>query len=244
MHHFSLPIAGVEQTTSGYKLIGTLDIKFPVVNVARSIVKLEYEAPMVAKVAMQRILEKLRTLEIQLKNILIIGNGNIGSAFKPFFEGNYDLYYFDIADSPVYRLDPLLSEADLILGCTGTTSVPVVKHHLLKKGSVLASISSSDREFDSVFIRKKIPAYNRCHTDIKGDIMLLNSGFPVNFNGGKNSVKPEKIQLIRALLTLGVLQASQISESQGLIDLDLAHQQRIKKIWGGWKVREKNRCVI
>lgn len=230
IHDFPIPIAAVEQTSSGYDQIKTLRLSLPVVNVARAEVKLKYEAPMVAEVAVKRTLNKLHSLHFKPKNILIMGNGVIGSALKKTLNGWYEVNSYDKA-SPNQMLESILPHADLVLGCTGSTSIPAVMHPLLKKRCVLASVSSSDREFDSVYIRKRMPIYSFCHADVDNrEVVLLNSGFPINFSGEKNSVQPKKIQLVRALLTLGVLQATQISESQiGLIDLHRDHQLAIAK---------------
>lgn len=221
-------VAAVEQTSSGYEKLKELKLNFPIVNVARSPIKLAYEPPWVADVILEKTTKKLKNLKVQPKNVLIVGNGSIGCAIHSILKNSKQVRTYDKADQQI-SLDYLLPDADLVFGCTGTTSIPTSKHHLIKRGSILVSASSSDREFDSVHIRKKLPAYFNCHQDIdNGEVKLLNSGFPVNFVGEEYSVLPEKIQLIRALLTLGVLQASQlVGKTQGLVELDLEQQRAL-----------------
>ena len=130
-----------------------------------------------------------------------------------------------------------MPKADLILGCTGMTSITQAQHRFLKKGCILASASSSDREFDSVFIRAKNPAFYNCFQDVdNGHVTLLNSGFPINFDGKRHSIAPEKIQITRALLTAGILQALDLAgKAQNMVDLNAIHQAAI--------VAEFKQCV-
>lgn len=210
---------GVEQTSSGLEKIGK--VNFPVINVAKSAAKSAYEPPMVAEVIARRIKERLK-----LNNILIMGNGFLGQALKAVLPCAVTTY--DRAEEG-QKLEDLLPQADLIIGCTGEVSIPAGKHGLLKKGVVLVSCSSSDREFDCVHIRKKVPSYSACHSVVATEeVTLLNSGFPVNFTGAKNSVAPDQIQLIRGLLTAAVLQAAEHQgQTKGLVELDAQSQRAL-----------------
>ena len=58
----------------------------------------------------------------------------------------------------------------------------------------------------------------------------MNGGFPVNFDGGVDTIPPEKIQLTRSLLFLGALQASQTREA-GLHCLDDRNQHRLMELY-------------
>lgn len=226
-------IIGVEQTTSGYEKIKAGSLQFPVINVARSQAKLIYESPMIADTVVKKALRRMDKLERSSRKILIIGNGAIGSSIYAALKNNYEVQVFDKNldnnnfNKENFGFDDHLREADLIIGCTGETSVPFSKHKCLKKKCVLFSASSSDREFDAVHIRKK--TYNRknCHEDIEmGGITLLNCGFPINFDGSRNSVPPLKIQLTRALLMSAILQACETSDSSPkIIPLDIEMQR-------------------
>ena len=97
---------------------------------------------------------------------------------------------------------------------------------------VLASASSSDREFQAVSLRKLLPKFNNCHTNVVvRNIILLNCGFPINFDGGRISVEMEKIQLTRGLI-LGAIYLSIVSNyKKGIIELDNKFQDVIIKLF-------------
>jgi hypothetical protein len=127
-----------------------------------------------------------------------------------------------------------LPSYDLIIGCTGSTSIPHPLHDSLKDGCILASVSSSDREFDAHCLRKQIMPYSDCHQCVTiEDKLLLNSGFPVNFDGGIHSVPPKYIQFTRALLVAAIFQSMQQDSSSPLkiIDLDFSYQKKISNIF-------------
>lgn len=213
------PLSGIEQTSSGYEIIKNLPLNFPIVNVARSNAKLSFEPIFLA----EKISQQLRHL-IKEKNTLVLGCGVIGKAIIK--EIKPEMVY-DKNDSSA--LQEMLPKADLIIGCTGNTSISTHHHHLLKKGCYLISASSSDREFDSVHLRKTFSPYHNCHRHLKSDrFNLMNSGFPINFTGAPHSIPPAKIELIRALITLGMLQAS-MSINRGIIPLDTEKEAALLK---------------
>ena len=222
-------IVGVEQTTSGYEKLKNRRLKFPVINVAKSEVKSKYEPDWVSRVIIDKTFEKLSK---EPERILIAGRGTIGSSIHSILSNKYDVQFWDIKN-PTFPIDNILQRADLIFGCTGNVSITHNKHRFLKQGCVLSSGSSSDREFDSVHLRRQFPASRDCHADFdNGQFTLLNSGFPVNFTGGAHSVPPEQIRLIRALITIGTLQAAGLtSGAEGIIELDKTHQNTLIKKW-------------
>jgi len=227
-------IVGVEQTSSGLNKISGSKIPFPVINVARSFSKLEYESPIIARVAHNRLRWAFKELNLSPKKALILGAGYIGNAmFQELSLGlevsRYDLDE-DLSDHKTRDLVDVLNDYDLIVGCTGSTSVPYSIHEYLKSGTILASISSSDREFDAFMLRRQEGASYDCHEHVhtKKGIYLLNGGFPVNFYGGLHSVPPEYIQLTRALLAFGVIQAvKDLDKAVGVINLKKEYQQRV-----------------
>lgn len=228
-------IIGIEQTTSGYEKIRSRSLQFPVINVARSQAKLIYESPMIADTIVKKALRRIAKLKCDPGKILIIGNGAIGSSIYRALKDDYKVQTYDKIpnnrkiNKEYFDFDDYLGQADLIIGCTGETSVPFSKHKSLKKECVLFSASSSDREFDAVHIRKKSANIKNCHDDIEIEgITLLNCGFPINFDGARNSVVPSKIQFTRALLVAAILQACETSEgSLDIIPLDIEMQRDI-----------------
>lgn len=220
-------IIGIEQTTSGYEKIKFSTLSFPIVNVARSQAKLIYESPMIADVVIEKILKRMNVLRVDLKKILIMGSGAIGSSIYRALKNDYEVQVYDKKEDT--NLKNHLQTADMIIGCTGETSIPLSKYKYLKKDCVLVSASSSDREFDAVHIRRKFENIKNCHADIKGErFVLLNCGFPINFDGGRNSVVPKKIQLTRALLLAAILQAHEMpKDSLEIFSLDMDMQREI-----------------
>jgi hypothetical protein len=65
------------------------------------------------------------------------------------------------------------------------------------------------------------------HKDFHGEnIVLLNGGFPINFDGHKLSIPLEDIQLTEALMFAGAIQAIR-GLGEGIVDLDLGVQDFI-----------------
>lgn len=207
----SSQVIAIEQTSAGYHDIKNAYLPFPVINVARSPIKLTYESPMIAQAGAERLYQSLLAKNIYSEKALIIGGGPIGQAMKARLEKEMTISIFDqnnrLSDFEK-EISEILSHFDLIIGCTGKTSVTEKDHKLLSKKAVLVSMSSSDREFDSVHLRKKVRSNYNCHQDLLiGDQLLVNSGFPVNFDGDRENIDTEKIQLTIALITAGILQA-------------------------------------
>lgn len=115
-----------------------------------------------------------------------------------------------------------LRSADLILGCSGTTALNYSKYTELKAGAVLASFSSSDREFQAYKFRRKFPrSSDFLQTVTDNNITLLQSGFPLNFWGSRNNIPIEKIQITLSLLQSAVYQALNFdNQGSGIIPID------------------------
>ena len=214
-------VVGIEQTSSGIERLKQNPLPLPVINIAHSFLKKSYEPAWITSLALNQIIAKTGPLSSS-KHLLIMGNGALGAAFSTLLEHSCHVTMYEKKDPHKPSLDEILPQVDMIIGCTGATSIPRSKHHLLKKKCVLVSASSSDREFDSVHLRRQLPRYTDCFLDLTiNDIQLLNSGFPINFTGQEHSVSPEKIQLTRALLFAGILQASQLqTRIPSFINLD------------------------
>lgn len=187
----SKSIIGIEQTSAGYEAIRFLSLPFPVINVARSPVKLNIESPMIAQAAAERLYFSLRNKGILPDRALIIGGGAIGQAMKERLSPEMKISIYDQNPniSDISDLNRVLQSFSLVIGCAGKTSISHQYHHLLSSGTVLVSVSSSDREFDAVYLRKLMLQNYSCHQDLQiNDLFLINSGFPVNFDGARVSV--------------------------------------------------------
>ena len=231
--HMDTPVACVEQTTSGYQKIKNLNLNMSVVNVARSHAKLNLESKIVVKTAIEVIERKLFSGVIQASNILIFGNGAMGSALASALRDKFNVSLTDIDpkksnDSHEKYLQNL-SEFDLIIGCVGKTVLSYDQIKKIKSNATLISLSSSDREFEISEFRGASNEIYSCHSDFEccNGIKVLNCGFPINFSEDASQVDIEEFELTRALLTLGVLQAIELKSERGLFPLDRNGQMRL-----------------
>ncbi|MEK6825377.1 MAG: hypothetical protein AABY00_01170 [Nanoarchaeota archaeon] len=226
MNHSSLQdkIVGIEQTSSGYHSLKEKSLPFPIINVARSKAKLDYESPYIGELVAERF--KIETKSIgNPQSVLVVGNGPIGSHVARALSNSYQTHQYDFHSnigSQRSLLNHLLPNVDAIIGCTGKTIISPENSSFLKKGVIFASASSSDREFSAVHLRKKVQRNDDCHSTITTpEFTLLNSGFPITFFGGRHCGSPERMQLTRALMFSAVCQASQTNNTQKeLLSLD------------------------
>ncbi len=223
-------IIGVEQTSSGYSYIKGI-VKFPVVNVARSKAKLEKESLLIARLIVSKSKVHLKKLGHK-GSVLIIGQGSVGSNVASLLKKEYKIFKYDkVSQGELFpgKFKKDLPKYDIIFGCTGSSVVSPQDFGELKKGTVLVSGSSSDREFSSVYLRKFLTKYNNPHRDIKSKgLLLINSGFPVNFTGEAYSLAPKDVLLTRSLVMAGIIQASETNK-KGMIELDGSMQKFILK---------------
>lgn len=204
-----LPLVGIEQTSSGFNR--TRDSFFPIINLARSWLKLEKESPIIIDLVLRKLREKISNLSTKIENVLIIGKGVLGTIISKTLSGKYRVSIYDIdpekSSIPASDFKRALGDFDLILGCTGNTSLQFEEYHLLKKPVVLASISSSDREFEAYKLRQSQPKRD-CHENVLvNDITLLNCGFPITFDSDYDSIDTDNFQLTRTLIFASIYQA-------------------------------------
>jgi S-adenosylhomocysteine hydrolase len=211
-------LVGIEQTTSGFRALKQTRLNVPIINVARSKTKLIYESPLIARSAIRTIMNHLKRLSIVPQQVLIIGKGAIGKSIQRTLRqiNFHEVFFYDTERSKSCFMPEMLqqhlSQFDLILGCTGATSLGPELYPFLKKGAVLASISSSDREFNAVALRKQLPVTFNCHEDLLVDsFYLLNCGFPINFDSDFESVDSDEYELTRSLLSQAIFQAALLS---------------------------------
>ncbi|MGY1695404.1 hypothetical protein ACI780_10865 [Geodermatophilus sp. SYSU D00814] len=124
---------------------------------------------------------------------------------------------------------------DVVVGCSGHPSFGPADVDEVEDGAVLASASSGDEEFsrqellaaaDSVTTRGSEPDAASVHDDLvltfaDRTVTLLNSGFPVNFDGRVNTVPPRYMQATRIAMIGAAVQAVSSGEP-GLQPLDEA----------------------
>lgn len=227
-------VIGVEQTSSGFRKLKNKKLKFPIINVARSPAKLNYESPIIAKLVVDTLVRRIEKFQLKPREVLIIGNGPIGSQIHEVLKNDYQVSIFD-EDSSKSSLSPeefekSLRKFDLIIGCTGKTVLGPNQYKLLKKNVILVSASSSDREFDAINLRNKLPLVTNCHENLlSSGIYLVNCGFPINFAAEYREIDTDELQLTRSLLLASILQAySHFGLSKRrFIPLDVENQREI-----------------
>lgn len=228
-------VVAVEQTASGYHKIKSVVLNFPVINVAMSKAKLDYESPMIAEMIVKELFKRLNQIDKKAKKILVLGNGPIGASITKSLREDFKVFVYDKSaertELTSKDLMGILPECDVIVGCSGQTSILESHYNLLKKEVMLVSASSSDREFESHKIRRLHEKTSNTHKDFHvGDIILLNGGFPLNFDGDKVSIPMDQIQLTEALMLAGAIQAIETSDSEkGVISLNEQLQEDIIK---------------
>lgn len=210
-------LLGVEQTSSGYNKLVDKAINFPIINVARSKAKLNFESPHIAISILYRL---TKITDIRKKQILIIGKGVIGMELADKLKKYSTIDFYDKKFGDSLQDVVELKKYDIIIGATGEAVMSENLYSFLKKNVLLISVSSSDREFSAVNLRKKIEPNLDCHKNVSvNNIHLINSGFPINFYGSHYDNVPLKdIQLTVSLLFAGICQET--SRNTGFIELD------------------------
>lgn len=158
--------------------------------------------------------ERLEENKLSPKTALIIGMGAIGSALYDSLKEKYTVCGYDInskkSDLSQDKIINIVKDYDLVIGCTGTELFDPLLLKNLDKDFILVSTSSSDREFMShklkVLQDKADQDRDGYHSIIYCNITLLNSGYPINFDGKKKNIPIDKIQITLALLAAGVCQ--------------------------------------
>ncbi|MGE3556366.1 MAG: hypothetical protein AB7M93_26050 [Candidatus Obscuribacterales bacterium] len=228
-------VSAVEQTSSGYRAIKDLSFKIPIINVARAEAKLAYESPFIAKAIVSSVFNRLYHHRIyQIKRAIVIGCGPIGREVARHIGSHTEILLYDhdpsISLVDTSDLNRALPSSDLVIGCTGSNSLSEAQIAMLQSPAVLASGSSSDREFNASALRRRALRSRDCHTDIRlhDGPLLLNSGFPINFTGQREIENRNHIQLTRCLLAAGIFQALRLDGAvTGIVTLDTAFQQLI-----------------
>lgn len=227
----NIPIVCIEQTSSGFNYLMETTLSYPIINVARCKAKLDLETPFIFSSFFERLCFNLDKDLFHRDKFLILGNGTIGKFFKKKLEEyNYDANIFDAKFDQEDRLISLLNGSNIIIGASGYTSLRYEFYKHLKSNTTLASISSSDREFDACKFRRLFSKTNKSHKNfIKDGINLLQSGCPINFWKTRNNIDLEYIQITLAMLMGAVFQAVDIdSKEAGFISV---HEQREQLIY-------------
>lgn len=245
----------VEQTSSGMAgASGNGTWQTPVVAVATSAAKRLLEAPLVVDAVLRR-LERFEHYRSGM-SVGILGLGALGCALLADLRSKgIPVCAFDsrpqamrpaTASEARASAELLIRDSGLVVGCSGERSVQAEWIPRRQTPLVLASASSSDREFADVLERwadairlvgKEQSCPDLVIPRIGGQcpVTLLRSGFPVNFDNSHESVPQDQIQLTRGLLLAGVLQAMRMAFRERprthTIMLDAEVQRSVVRTW-------------
>lgn len=228
--------AGVEQTSSGFHKLDGLTLKFPIVNVARSQAKLILESPFIAEAVIKNFHQYLQSQLLQPKRILIVGAGYIGNCIYNQLRQHYTVHRYDIeqhkSDFDHAQLHQIQPDYDAVISCVGRTIFTAEDYQYFKPEVILGSASSSDVEFSAELLRKLAPQTNDVHADIRipgpnGAIHLFNAGFPLNFDGSRQLIPLEKIQLTETLLYTALCLARNKDYPLGITPFDEQIQEQL-----------------
>ncbi len=223
----NIEVIGIEQTSAGYHRAKKSKVPFPIINVARSRAKLDYESSFVARTVCTQIKEHMKTIPFKINNILILGSGYIGKSVYNYLASSFNVDIYDPKTTPNSEKKSL-DNYDLIIGCTGETSVSLDELKQVTHNLALISASSSDREFPALELRREVEEYHYFSKNLLIDnVYLINSGFPVNFDD--HYLDSYEFELTRSLLFLGVLQAVAKNYSRLHAFIDVIYQDEIIK---------------
>ena len=255
----------VEQTTRGINVAHETKLEALIVNVARSISK-RAEGRYIGRAVAAKVSQALARVgqKTAEKEAVVFGFGVVGSAVARELAGAQAQVTI-VETNPVrarraerlgYRVvsaEEALPTADIVIGATGDTSLSLALMRKLKDGAVIASASSKQVEFAMKDLeaaaswRKVIKASSplvklptaRYRLGAK-EITVLGDGWPINFDGDVEDIPAEEIQLTRAAMFLGALQAASLRadnrKNRRIIPLDrtadrklLARHQELRK---------------
>lgn len=159
----------VEQTTRGIKEIEHIDLLCPVINVARSKAKREYESPLIGQSMFEKLREALSEWQPHFSplsaDVFVIGYGVVGKALSTILAkngwsvviGDTDRDRLRIAENDGHlvcnNIDMELSRTSIVVGCTGKEILNDHRLGLLRSGILLVNGASSDIEFSAWRLR-------------------------------------------------------------------------------------------
>jgi adenosylhomocysteinase len=236
----------VEQTTQGLSVADGVTLEAPVIAAARSRSKL-MESRFIGRAVAVKVRQAIDRAGGKLdgKRVVVVGYGWVGRAVARELKAG-GARVTVVERSPTRRrsaarrydvsgLQAALPAADVVIGTTGETSLRLEHLRLLKSGALVASASSKQIELDMKALRREasrrevLGAKNplvrlpTARYRLGGrSITVLGDGWPVNFDGDVEDIPPVEIQITRALMLAGALQAMKLrpGSAAGVIPLD------------------------
>lgn len=239
----NIPVIAIEQTSSGIHHLKKHTLTTPVINVARSKAKLELETPFIIEYSLKKLYEYIPLRKLAGRTVLILGFGAIGTGVAKALENICQVKVFDPAFTDQFLLIEYLKIADVVIGCSGTTSLKHSQYKYLKKNAILVSFSSSDREFEAHKFRQLFPQTDNPLSSFNSKVQLIQCGFPINFWQSRNNMPLDKIQITLSLLQSAIYQSiNKANFPNEIIDFDPEIEQQIisgfRKIINSANVKE------
>jgi len=246
-----LKFYGIEQTTSGLRFQPDKDF-FPIIQVATSAAKVYLEPNIISRALLRKLHFYLNKNEP--KRIGVVGFGHIGKAVAHYLAKRYSVFIYDnksdVLKANIGKLkvcssiDELIAKCDLIIGATGVDISNINWEKAAIENKTLISVSSNDIEFNSLLKRNNKTLWIM-YKDVLQNIeiklengrtlKLIRGGTVANFNNGLESCRKNQIQLTRALLFSGILQALnnniQLKGENGSTNLKHEFQMFVVQEW-------------
>ncbi len=222
----------VEQTTRGITAAEQLALKVPIIAGASALSKL-HEGSFIGRAVAAKVVQGLRRVGKSLdgKTIVLVGYGTVGAPTAAELKAaGAKVIVIERSEERtaearrdgfvVLSKRAALKKADMVIGATGERSLEVEDLLLLKDGAIVASASSKQVEIDMQGLARRASKRtllagssplatlpSAVYRLGKRAITMLGDGWPVNFDGDVESVPADEIQLTRAVMLLGAIQA-------------------------------------
>lgn len=226
---FKYCLAAIEQTRAGLYSESVNLLPFPLIEVASGAVKKILEPPLIAEAILNRFKNLLTRLNPGQNTVFgIIGNGAIGNGLcRYLLTQGYTVIVYDqdenafqnIIDNKFYRLgsiEEIIAGSNIIFGCTGkdvTEKIDILS--LVKKDKIFISCTSEDKEFRTLLramASQKVVSVDTlsdmvCLSANRSKIIILQGGFPFNFDRKPWNVPARDIEVTQGLLFGSCIQA-------------------------------------
>lgn len=244
MHDIHISI--VELTSRGADQYNLACHRHPIVDVARSNIKKTLEPPIIAASMLDILSQRIGKSVCLDLPIAMIGLGAIGSAVRAgLVSSGYEVNGYDprALNSSVASCVDAVRASKVVLSSTGRGFGLTDFLLEIEGDKTFVNCGSSDIEFDIWTLRKRSDCFwehesfenelGKLHGVVniktkKGAFSFLNGGFPINFDGSNDPIPEDKIQLTRAILMAGALQAAQL-QRPGVYDLSSLVQERLER---------------
>lgn len=237
----------VEGTESGARRYFSEQIpRLPVVAMPMSSVK-DAESRLIGDsciFSLEKILRDIGTTQ-EPKTVFVNGFGRIGESVAKACRGRgYDVVVFDIdierrlqAIASGYRVPErkhCLEQCDIVFGCSGTQSFSLDDLTHLRGRTYLVSATSKDVEFSFGELQKHIKfdtmpsKFARAELE-NSEILVINSGHPVNFIDGADVGFLLTLLQAEMLASIGAILASEVSP--GVHPPSRARRLELSRLW-------------